>query len=236
LYDYLEAEAEKKLAVYGVFVKEGIFLQEDLFQEPKVLVLQVLRKVIEKVTGSLKDISRDHLQAVYELAGKEVGKMIQLPYEVLAKKEYTGIWMGKLADKCSSFANESAALEVVAGKEVNWNDLCISAKIVQGNKEEIPEKIYTKWLDYDKMNCNLVLRYREKVDYIVVNQQGGKKKLKDYFIDIKLPQEERNRVPLLCRGQEVLWVVGHRIGESCKITEQTKNIIEIQIRGGKYHE
>jgi tRNA(Ile)-lysidine synthase len=43
---------------------------------------------------------------------------------------------------------------------------------------------------------------------------GGEKKLQDFFVDAKLPREERHRVPLLVAGECVAWVVGHRVAET----------------------
>ena len=52
------------------------------------------------------------------------------------------------------------------------------------------------------------LRTRRAGDYLIVNAQGGRKKLKDYFISKGIDQPFRDGWPLLCLGQEVLWVIG----------------------------
>ena len=50
----------------------------------------------------------------------------------------------------------------------------------------------------------------------------------DFFVDEKIKKEERGRIPLVCLGQEVLWVVGRRINENYKVTEKTKEAIYIE--------
>ena len=60
-----------------------------------------------------------------------------------------------------------------------------------------------------------------------MNQQGGRKKLKSYFTDEKIPAEKRDRIPLLTVGQEVLWIAGYRISEGYKVEKNTKEILEI---------
>ena len=95
--------------------------------------------------------------------------------------------------------------------------------------EKIPAKTYTKWFDYDKISGSLVFRTRRSGDYIVVNSAGGRKKLKDYLIDEKVPRGLRDRLPVLASGSHIYWVTGSRIGEDCKVTEQTKRILEAEI-------
>jgi tRNA(Ile)-lysidine synthase len=51
---------------------------------------------------------------------------------------------------------------------------------------------------------NLVLRKRQNGDTIQLQQ--GKKKTSDVFINLKIPKEERDRIPVLASGQEVLWI------------------------------
>jgi len=54
------------------------------------------------------------------------------------------------------------------------------------------------------------------------------KKLKDFFIDSKVPKALRRRIPLLVSGDEIVWVVGYRIGEHFKITEGSKRALRAE--------
>ena len=83
--------------------------------------------------------------------------------------------------------------------------------------EIIPEKKYTKWLSYDTITNTLCLRTRRPGDYLVVNAAGGRKKLKDYLIDEKVPAKKRDDVLVLAQGSHVLWVIGLRISEAAKV-------------------
>ena len=68
---------------------------------------------------------------------------------------------------------------------------------------------------------------RQTGDVLAV--RGGKKKLNRFFIDEKIPKEERDRIPVVAIGHEILWVVGYRVSEVCKVTEKTRRILEIRI-------
>ncbi|MCA5964078.1 hypothetical protein LC724_32220 [Blautia sp. RD014234] len=41
--------------------------------------------------------------------------------------------------------------------------------------QQIPEKKYTKWFDYDKIKGNLTVRKRQPGDYLTVTPAGGRK-------------------------------------------------------------
>ena len=84
---------------------------------------------------------------------------------------------------------------------------------------------------YDKIKDGLEVRFRLPGDYLTVNAQGGRKKLKDYFIDCKIPREEREKITLLAEGSHILWAVGCRISEYYKITSQTKEVLEVHVKG-----
>ena len=96
---------------------------------------------------------------------------------------------------------------------------------------EFHEKLYTKEFDYDKMKFGFEIRNRKDGDYI--NLKGGRKKLKDYFIDMKIPREERDKILLLAKGSQVIWIVGYRINEEYKITKQTKTTLKVEYSGGQ---
>ena len=80
------------------------------------------------------------------------------------------------------------------------------------------------------------MRNRKSGDYLTVNRAGGKKKLKDYLIDRKIPRQNRDRILLLASGHEIFWVAGYRISESCRVREDTERVLQIQITGGSLNE
>ena len=77
-----------------------------------------------------------------------------------------------------------------------------------------------------------MIRTRQTGDYLTIaDGRGGTihKSLKSYLVDQKIPQAERNRLPILAEGDHVLWVVGYRISEYYKVTENTKRILKVQL-------
>ena len=108
----------------------------------------------------------------------------------------------------------------------------IRAKLINLEKdnidlENIPQKKYTKWFDYDKIKGSIVIRTRKPGDYLTVNAMNQKKTLKAYFIDNKIPQQERDQINLVTDGNHVMWIVGERISNYYKVGEDTRTILTL---------
>ena len=98
------------------------------------------------------------------------------------------------------------------------------------DRENVPDDGYTKWMDYAKMSDDLCLRTRKTGDYLVINKKGNEGNLKNYMINEKIPKSERNDIPLLASGSKIYWVVGHRISEDVKVTDETNVVIEFSYK------
>lgn len=106
----------------------------------------------------------------------------------------------------------------------------ISLKFNELN-QRIEEKQYTKWFDYAKIKNGLKMRHRQSGDYLVVDSRGSRKLLRRLMIDEKVPRDQRDDVWLVADGDHVVWIIGGRISDAYKVTGQTKEIIEIKVKG-----
>ena len=95
------------------------------------------------------------------------------------------------------------------------------------------ENPYTKCFDYDIMNSTITIRTRAAGDYITINEKGTRQKLKSYFINEKIPKEERDNILLLADGNHILWIFGYRKGCAYQIGKNTKHILKITIDKGE---
>ncbi|MGI6488215.1 MAG: tRNA lysidine(34) synthetase TilS [Syntrophomonadaceae bacterium] len=84
-------------------------------------------------------------------------------------------------------------------------------------------------LDWDKLSRPLEVRSRRPGDRFYPLGLGGSKKLKDYFIDARVPASERDRVGLLACGEQIYWVIGHRLDARAAVEDGTRQVLVVEI-------
>lgn len=216
----LEEVGQYKESCTGWKNGRRIIRQTEYTKIPKALRDNVLHAILCETAGRRKDIEEVHVQMLRDLFTKQVGKKIDLPYGVTAIRTYEGVRFEKNIPEASYAGDENELFSIrVFDRE-------------PGNVT-FPEKIYTKWFDYDIIKNTVKIRHRIAGDSIVINRYGGRKKLKQYFTDQKVPQEDRDKIWIAADGDEVLWIVGYRQSQKYQITEKTTKILEIQYYGGE---
>ncbi|MFH1238879.1 MAG: tRNA lysidine(34) synthetase TilS, partial [bacterium] len=93
---------------------------------------------------------------------------------------------------------------------------------------------FTAHLDRQKIRLPLVVRTRREGDRINPLGMRGYKKIKDIFIDNKIPPEIRDSIPLVVSGKEVIWITGYshwkeQLSDWVKVTGNTRQILEIRL-------
>ena len=82
-------------------------------------------------------------------------------------------------------------------------------------------------MDYQRLHFPLKLRTFRPGDRFQPLGMSGSKKLQDFFVDEKIPRSRRPCIPLLLSGEKIIWIAGHRLAESVKITPQTRLIFKL---------
>jgi tRNA(Ile)-lysidine synthase len=85
-------------------------------------------------------------------------------------------------------------------------------------------------LDADKAGLSLTVRARENGDYFYPMGFGKKKKLQDFFVDQKVPRDERDSVPIVASENGIVWIAGYRGDERFKVTKETKRFLKMEIK------
>ena len=229
---------EKVEYYYNRFVEnnnQGAKIRLDNLNDMALVVKKgVIRKMICSQAKSLKDVSQIHIQAVLDLSWKGTGHRINLPYGIFAAIEYDYLRLYSSISQGNDKENvEIDVTSILANAKVGEKtlikagDATFEFVLKRENDSFMWKNNYTKCFDYDKIKDNVFLRNRKKGDYIIINKSGSKKKLKDYFIDAKVPLPERESIVMLTHNSSVLWVPGRRTGEGCQITENTNNILVV---------
>ena len=95
-----------------------------------------------------------------------------------------------------------------------------------------------EWADYDALGRpgELVVRSREPGDVFRPFGSAGAKSVKRFLIDLKVPREERPRVPIVTSaeadGGEIVWVAPCRLAERARVTEETREVLVLGLASG----
>ena len=222
---YLEKQGRELLRKY----QKQNFLEEAFFREDPVPVYYGLRVFLSSLF-QVRDMTTSHYEALQGWTGMQVGKVLQLPHKICARREYRGVLFYR--ERTYAETEEEFFIPLHIPGVTSCGEMEFRCRIFKNFFQQIPQKTYTKWLDYDKIKDTVVIRNRQPGDYLVVNASGGRKKLKEYLIDCKVPREKRGQIILAAQGQEILWAVGLRLNEAYKVGPDTREVLEIVYEGG----
>jgi tRNA(Ile)-lysidine synthase len=120
--------------------------------------------------------------------------------------------------------NIPGTVKLSAGWKLNcerWNIASLATE--QSHMNEDPFQV---WLDAQGIDDRLELRVRQDGDrFEPLGMDGHEMKISDFFINVKLPQRARDRWPLLCMGEKVVWVPGYRPAHPFRLTDATRQTL-----------
>jgi len=122
-------------------------------------------------------------------------------------------------------------VELSGGWKLNcerWNIASLAMEEAKANDDP-----FQVWLDAQELSDSLELRARQDGDrFEPLGMDGHETKLSDFFINVKLPQRARDRWPLLCIGERVVWVPGYRPAHPFRLTESTRQALYFSLTRG----
>ena len=224
------------------FREHHIALSVPLLNEyHKALQRRILRVALAKTKGNLRRIEFANIDsAINLLVKKSSSGTIDLPDSIKIQKDRDTIHIYKEQSRnrdyrrtndvrdIFSFEYQIENFEPVFIKEINAHIRFTEMRI-----EDMPDYRsagqHTNFFDKDALNFPMVLRNFRPGDSFKPLGMNGTQKLKKFFIDKKVPRSERIKCPILLSGGKLIWVVGHRIDESVKVTPTTKNVLKVEL-------
>jgi tRNA(Ile)-lysidine synthase len=97
-----------------------------------------------------------------------------------------------------------------------------------GSRDLPREEGAVELADADRIDFPLRVRSRREGDRFRPLGMGQEKRLKDFLIDDRVPFYDRSTLPLLCDQSQIVWVVGVRLSDAVRITEQTERVLVMQ--------
>ncbi|MCX7715720.1 MAG: tRNA lysidine(34) synthetase TilS [Clostridia bacterium] len=177
---------------------------QKLLGEHRAIARRVLLSVLENILDSGQNVSVDYIDDIMLLVeNSHSGKSLSLPEGVTAKIEYDFLIITKRKLLTLPYEYKFILGEDLYIREANmyiFSKECICEGKGGTNVQ------YFKTTAIDK----LLVRNRRNGDIFYPTGMDGRKKLKDFFIDNKIPRCQRDTIPILTNGENILWVMGYR--------------------------
>ena len=226
---YLNNEAQKRFEDIVEYKDEKISINIDEYNKTeKPLALRIIRYAIAMLRGSDKNISYDTIMRCDSLfcEGKTAQK-VSIDKEYFALRDYKEVLFKK---ECAVL--DSYCYKAELGRDIYIEEIDMSFHLSVTDKMERAKK-NCEYFDYNLLCGQIYIRSRKNGDVFAPFNMKGTKKLKDFFIDEKITHNERESVPLLVCGDDVLWVCGMRRSNLYKVSAGTKSILKIELWEGK---
>lgn len=199
----------------------------DLQNLPLALERRVLRKAVAQVKGSEVDIEFERVEALVALANEgRAGAVVELPGGVIARRSYDELALSMPGAKVPVPYGEWT-LPVPGFLPILELGVALRAEASRSKKVEQDPGIAV--LDADTIRPPLTIRTWRPGDRFTPLGMAKPVKLQDFFVNAKIPRDVRPRVPLVLSGDQIVWVVGQRISDHCKVTRQTKRTIRLEL-------
>ncbi len=106
----------------------------------------------------------------------------------------------------------------------------LSISIEEIDSVKIKKSNNYAFIDYDQLKFPLMIRKWEQGDYFYPLGMKGRKLLSDYFVDNKFSIFDKENTCLLCSGDDIVWIIGHRIDDRYKVSDYTRKVCVIELR------
>jgi tRNA(Ile)-lysidine synthase len=227
--DCLENEADCFWQQIAVYQDNRVVLEKHIVEHLGISLQRILlRKAVETVTGTLKDIEARHIEEMVRAVAGPVGRSIDLSYGLVFSSDYMHYYLGKAGGKKSEFTGLSGECRIKISGLTTIPGWKIRTGFVKGYKPNT-EDGFTADFDYAKTGNELVVRARQSADRFQPLGMRGTKKVGEYMLDAKIPQAARNSIPIIAAPDGIVWVAGFRIDERFKVTAETKKVLRIKL-------
>lgn len=189
-----------------------------------VIARRILRRAIEATRG-LKSITFSHIEDILGLLQRgSSGDRLYLPHGIRVILKYSTVLITSLPPaKLSTYSLHSAG-------DYPLIEAGVVLKISYCDSLEQTHCKDTAYFDADKVRFPLTVRARQAGDKFIPAGLSRHKKLQDFFVDEKVPRDERDAVPIVTNADgQIIWVASMRADERFAVDKKTKRILKFQV-------
>ena len=194
---YLEKETNKILTKVLEFDKVNLRKFNELNLLFKKRILEHYLK--KEYKNDINILNKNHLQKILEIChSRKANLSLNLPKKKILVKSYNYLY----------FSHKPLIEEknIILKDYIKLNN---NEEIKKITECDIEKSNFILRLNSQEVKIPLYIRYRKNGDYIEIKNLGGRKKIKDIFINEKIPLLKRATWPIVVDSQnKVLWIPG----------------------------
>lgn len=190
---------------------DGIFIPLAVLQGDKVIASYTVINAVDEITTRV-DLTQKHINSILDLAEKNRGASVSLPFGLTAYRDEDGVVLAKLQ-----------TVKIYDGCVKGYGDYDLGDKVLRISAE----KSDSLRCDMDKLEgCDIRNR---RIGDVFKRYKGKSKSLGDYLTDIKIPRRNRESIVVLAKENEVYALPQYEIGDIVKIDGNTRRVAYISI-------
>ncbi len=200
----------------------------EFLRESKALQRRILRLWIESARGHLRGLDFVHVEDLLRLIEARTPQgRLSIPGGWELVREYEAL---KLAKRSKGLKPPCYSYSFKAGTPLNIPEamVAIHSERITAPIGELPTGLTEARFDFDLLMEPLTVRNFRPGDRIHPLNMPGHRKLKDLFIDRKVPLSTRATLPILVMGKDVLWIPGYARSEIARVSKKTTAILQIK--------
>ncbi len=219
---YVKSNVENYLKEH---YKDNILDIKALKNQDSYYISEVIRAFLKEELGSIHGIFMDNIDEIVENIVTSTKFKITLKKDANLILSYDNLYI----EEQHSTTEMKPEILIEGTKDTAYGRFVIK----RNSSYKVSKNCIS--IDGDKLKGNLLVRYRKEGDRFIPIGMTNQKKLKDFFIDEKIPRNIRDKTPILCDNEEIIWVAPYRMSENYKVDKNTKNIINIcmEVTSGK---
>ncbi len=217
-----------------------------LVRYPKAAQRRILRKAINEVKGDLRRIAFDHVRAAIELiteADRRDGRL-DLPDGIVLERLGDVL---RISRSSGPVRPKKGAVEAVCRLSFGYRVQKPHAEAVIVTVAEIDRRVVfatlapgtianlrqagqrVAFFDMNSLKFPLMLRNVRAGDRFRPFGMRGSQMLKKYLVDHKVPRQERRTCAVLLSGECIIWLIGYRTADDCRVTSATRQILRVEM-------
>lgn len=208
--------------------KLALLTLDQLRDLPEAVRVELFLRAYAIASGDRRGLSSRHVEALSKLVLGSAEGSLDLPRSIRAHLEGGRVSLTRRAGRTDRQAGEPPSeTELSIPGQTQWGPWSITACFPEAMETHWASEPYSAVFDADQLVMPIIVRSRLPGDRIRPLGMHGNKKVQDVLVDAHIPRSQRDRIPIICSQDTVLWVAGVRRSAHAPITPRTSRSLSL---------